>query len=65
MQNGAVLASVEMTPTALGLMIVEPALGAALGTGPAHLFMVFEEDVDFAVGPAQLHAFDFPGTFNA
>ena len=54
-----------MTPTALGLMIVEPALGAALGTGPANLFIVFKEDVDFAVGPLQLHAFDFPGTFNA
>ena len=67
MQNRAVLASVEMTPVALGLMIVEPALGAALGTGPAHLFIVFDEDVDFpaTVGPAQLHAFDSPGTFNA
>ena len=54
-----------MTLTALGLMIVEPALGAALRTAPAHLFIVFEEDVDFGVGPAQLHAFDFPGTFKA
>ena len=65
MQNRAVLASVEMTPTALGLMIMEPALGAALGTAPAHLFIVFEEDMDFAAGPVQLHAFDFPGTLNA
>ena len=61
MQNRAVQASVEMTPTALGLMIMEPALGAA----PAHLFIVFEEDMDFAAGPVQLHAFDFPGTPNA
>ena len=65
MQNRAVQASVEMTPTALGLMIMEPALGAALGTAPAHLFIVFEEDMDFAAGPGQLHAFDFPGTPNA
>ncbi len=50
---------------ALGLMIVEPTLGAALGTASAHLFIVFEKDVDFAAVPAQLHAFDFPGTFNA
>jgi hypothetical protein len=29
------------------------------------LFVVFEEDVDFAVGSPQLHAVDFPGTLNA
>ena len=60
-----VLTGVEMTPTALGLMIVEGILDAALGTTPAHLFVVFEENVDFAVGSAQFHAFDFPGTLNA
>jgi hypothetical protein len=32
MHNRAVLASIEMTPAALGLMIVEPAFGAALAT---------------------------------
>ena len=37
----------------------------ALGTRPAHLLVVFEEDVDFAVGSAQLHSHDFPGTFDA
>ena len=56
MQNRAVLASVEMTPTALGLMIMEPALGAALGTAPAHLFIVFEEDMDFAAALDTLQA---------
>ena len=54
-----------MPPTALRLMIVQGALDVALGTAPAHLFVVFEEDVDFAVGSPQLHAVDFPGTLNA
>ena len=54
-----------MTPTALGLMVVEGALGVALGARPANLLVVLEEDVDFAVGSAQLHSLDFPGTFDA
>ena len=66
MQNRAVLASVEMTPTALGLMIMEPALGAALGTATSALVhRVRGKTWDFAAGPLQLHAFDFPGTLNA
>ena len=50
-----------MTPTAFGLMIVKGALEA----GPALLLVVFEEDVDFTVGSAQLHVFDLPGTLDA
>ena len=65
-QDRAVLTGgVEVTPAAFGLMIVERARGTALGARPADLLVVFEEDVDFAVGSAQLHAFDFPGTFDA
>jgi hypothetical protein len=54
-----------MTPAAFGLMIVEGALGITLGARPAHLFVVFEEDVDFAVGLAQFYAVHFPRTFDA
>ena len=54
LQNRAVLAGVEMMPTAHGLMIVERALGAALGTGPAHLFLVFKQYMHLAFGSAQL-----------
>ncbi len=52
MQNRLVLTSVEMMPTAFGLMIVERALHPTLGTTPQHLLVVFEVDVDFAVGSA-------------
>ena len=64
-QDRAVLTGVEVTPAAFGLMIVECAHGAALAARPADLLVVFEEDVDFAVGSAQLHSRDFPGTFDA
>ena len=64
-QDRAVLTGVEVTPAAFGLMIVECAHGAALAARPADLLVVFEEDVDFAVGSAQLHSHDFPGTFDA
>jgi len=64
-QNRLVLAGVEMTPTAFGLMIVEGALHVALRAGPALLLVVFEEDVDFTVGSAQLHVFDLPRTLDA
>ena len=53
-----------MTPTAFGLMIVEPALGAAFGARPENRLGVFEEDADFAVRAAKLHSFDFPGTLD-
>ena len=46
------------------LMIVQGALDVALGTAPAH-FVVFEEDVHFAIGSTQLHAFNSPGTLYA
>ena len=52
-QDRAVLTGVEVTPAAFGLMIVECAHGAALAARPADLLVVFEEDVDFAVGSAQ------------
>ena len=55
-QDRAVLTGVEVTPAAFGLMIVECAHGAALAARPADLLVVFEEDVDFAVGSAQLHS---------
>jgi hypothetical protein len=54
-----------MAPTAFGLMIVEGALDVALRAGPALLLVVFEEDVDFTVGSAQLHVFDLPRTLDA
>jgi hypothetical protein len=64
-QDRAVLAGVEMTPTALGLMVVEGALGVALRAPPANLLVVLEEHVDFPVGSPQIHSLDFPGTLDA
>jgi len=63
-QNRLELTGVEMTPTPFRLMIVQGAFDAALGTGPADLLVVFEQDVDFAVGSPQLHVFDSPGTLD-
>lgn len=53
-RDGAVLTGVEVAPATLGLMVVEGAIDAAFGAGPACLLLTMEEDVDLAGGGLKL-----------
>ena len=63
-QDWAVLTGVEVAPAALGLVVVEGAIDAAFGAGPAGLLLMLEEDADLAGRPFELdlrNAPLFPG----
>ncbi len=65
MQDRAVLAGIEVTPAALGLMIVQHALVAALRALPPQVRRVFQVDVDFLSVEGQLDTIDPLGAFAA
>ena len=65
MQNGAVLTSIQMPPSPLGLMIVEGTTGPALGTGPLQFVFMGQIDVHLALLQLQFHTPDSPRSRDA
>jgi hypothetical protein len=64
MQDRAVLASVEMPPLPLRLMIVERATLAALRARPLRIGRMLQVNVHFTVAQLQLHALHAPRLTN-
>lgn len=60
LQDGPVLAGVQVPPTAGGLAVMERAQPAALRARPLDGWLVRQMDVDFPIGQLQFHAFHAP-----
>jgi hypothetical protein len=65
MQNGLILKDVEVTPTALGLMIVELAATPTLRTWPVYPAAVAKKDMNRAFLQPKVDSLDLPRGLDA
>src|SRR5438132_9787953 len=64
MQDGSILAGVQMPPFSLRLMIVERSQRTAYGTNPLPIVLMGEVDVHFSLLHFQFHALHLPRRFD-
>jgi hypothetical protein len=65
MQDRPVLASIQMPPLPLRLMVVLPTRFPALRAGPLLNLVVFQMNVNFPIAQLQFHSFDEPGCLDS